>query len=203
MPFLLKRHCHEKRVSKKPIRGCLLLKYEPRTCLKLFRSTVLKLQFFKSTFYRSKNALPRSPGPWLNLIPGAGLILFIETRCAQAQGSSSAAGPPAVCGWITISSAVGFLVKRLQWKSTLICCPGPTHYIRLQPTVKFFQSKTLKKLARTALKFNHGPGPWVKAFLLRTNVDLKNRSFKTVDQKIFKYSSGSYLRRKPSPNRIF
>jgi hypothetical protein len=40
-------------------------------------------------------------------------------------------------------------------------------------------------LARTAYKFNCGQGQWVKAFLLRWNVDLKNRNFKTVDQKNF------------------
>jgi hypothetical protein len=46
-------------------------------------------------------------------------------------------------------------------------------------------------------------GQRVKAFLLRWNVDLKNRSFKTVDRKIFKQVSGSYLRSKAFPNMLF
>jgi hypothetical protein len=71
---------------------------EPLTCLKFFRSTVLKLLFFKSTFHRSKNALIYDPGPWLNLIPGAGLILLIERRLAHDQGLLSVAGPLAECG---------------------------------------------------------------------------------------------------------
>jgi hypothetical protein len=49
-------------------------------------------------FDRSKNALTRGARLRLNLIPGAGLILLIEIWCAQARGSSSAAGPLAVCG---------------------------------------------------------------------------------------------------------
>jgi hypothetical protein len=70
----------------------------PLTCLKIFRPTVLKLRFFKSTFHRSKNALTRCPGPRLNLIPGVGLIFLLETRCANAQVLSSAAGLLAICG---------------------------------------------------------------------------------------------------------
>jgi hypothetical protein len=66
-----------------------------------------------------------------------------------------------------------------------------------------FTVDTLKKLARTAYKFNRGPGQWVKAFLLRTTIDLTNRSFKIVYLKNLKYSSGSYLRPKASPNMLF
>jgi hypothetical protein len=64
---------------------------------------------------------------------------------------------------------------------TLICGLGSR--IRLRHAHSKIFSEYLKKLARTAYKFNCGLGPQVKAFLLRTNVDLKNRSFKTVDQK--------------------
>jgi hypothetical protein len=73
-------------------------------------------------------------------------------------------------------------------------CPGPTHRIKPRPAHSqiFFRVIILKKLDRTAYNFNRGLGPRVKAFLLRTNIDLKNRSFKTVDQKNFKYRSGSY-----------
>jgi hypothetical protein len=39
------------------------------------------------------------------------------------------------------------------------------------PTVQFFQSRYSKKLVRTAYEFSRGPGPWEKAFLLRSNVD--------------------------------
>jgi hypothetical protein len=52
-------------------------------------------------------------------------------------------------------------------------------------------------------KFSRGPGPRVKAFLPLWNVDLKNRSFKTVDQKNFKQVSGSYFRSKESIKRLF
>jgi hypothetical protein len=67
------------------------------------------------------------------------------------------------------------------------------------PQSNFLRVDTLKKLAWTAYEFNRGSGPRVESFVLRTNVDLKNRSFKTVDQKNLKYSSGSYLRPKASP----
>jgi hypothetical protein len=106
----------------------------------------------------------------------------------------------AVSPWeITVSSAAGSLLKRLQWKCTLVCGPGPTHRNRPRPAhSQIFQSRySLKKLARTAYKFNHGSGPRVKLFLLRINVDFKNRSFKTVDQTNFKHSSGSYGLRHP------
>jgi hypothetical protein len=51
-------------------------------------------------FHQSQNVLTRCPGPWLNLIPGAGLIFIflIETRCAHARVLSSAAGPLPICG---------------------------------------------------------------------------------------------------------
>jgi hypothetical protein len=143
------------------------LKYEPLTCLKNFLLTVLKLWFFKSIFHRIKNALTPYPWPQLNLIPGAGLIHLIDTRYTHARGSSSAAGPFVVCG------------------------TGPPHLIRVCPQSSFFRVDPLKKLARTAYKFNRGPEQRVKAILLWKNVDLKNRSFKTVDQKIFKQVSGS------------
>jgi hypothetical protein len=39
---------------------------------------------------------------------------------------------------------------------------------------------------------SRGLGPWVKAFLLLWNVDLKNQSFKMVVWKNFKQVSGSY-----------
>jgi hypothetical protein len=98
----------------------------------------------------------------------------------SAQVSSSVAGP-----WeITVSSAAGSLVKRPQWILTLICSPGPTHRIRPRPAHS--QMFTLKKLAQTAYKFNRGSELRVKAFLLRTNVELKNCSFKTVDQNVLK-----------------
>jgi hypothetical protein len=42
------------------------------------------------------------------------------------------------------------------------------------------------------IKFSRSQGQQVKALLLQWNVDLKNCSFKTVDQKIFKQVSGSY-----------
>jgi hypothetical protein len=96
----LKRHCHEK-VSQKALLGDVLdLKYEPLTCLKIFRSTVLKLRFLKSTFHQSINTLTHCARPQLNLIPGAGLMFFIDTGtwCAQARTLSSAAGPLVVCG---------------------------------------------------------------------------------------------------------
>jgi hypothetical protein len=49
---------------------------------------------------------------------------------------------------------------------------------RSLPTVKFFQSRHSKKqLAMTAYKFNRSQEQWLKAFLLRTNIDLKNRIF--------------------------
>jgi hypothetical protein len=48
-------------------------------------------------FHQSKKALTRCPGLQLNLMPGAGLILLIDTRCAHARGSSSAASPLVVC----------------------------------------------------------------------------------------------------------
>jgi hypothetical protein len=83
--LFLKGHCHKKVCQKSLLEDALDLKYELLTCLKIFRSTVLKLQFFKSTFYQSKNALTNSPGPWLNLIPGALLIIFIETRVKMPQ----------------------------------------------------------------------------------------------------------------------
>jgi hypothetical protein len=55
---------------------------------------------------------------------------------------------------------------------------------------EFFRIPTLKKLPRTAYEFSRGPGPRVKAFLLRSNVDLKIRGFKTVDRKNFKKVQG-------------
>jgi hypothetical protein len=69
------------------------------TCLKIFRSTVKKLWFFKSTFDRSKNALTLCPGPRLSLIPSLQLILLRATQCAHAQESSSVSGPLAICSW--------------------------------------------------------------------------------------------------------
>jgi hypothetical protein len=42
---------------------------------------------------------------------------------------------------------------------------------------------------RVTIKRMSGPGQLVIEFLLRWNVDLKNRSFKMVDQKIFKQSA--------------
>jgi hypothetical protein len=54
------------------------------------------------------------------------------------------------------------------------------------------------------IKFSRGLGQRVvKTFLLRWNVDLKNRSFKTVDRKILKQVSGSYLRSQAFPNKLF
>jgi hypothetical protein len=94
----LKGHCHKK-VSQKSLLGDALdLIYELLTCLKIFQSTILKLRFFKSMFHQSKNALTHCPRPQLNLIPSAGLILLIDTRCAHARGLSSEAGPLVVCG---------------------------------------------------------------------------------------------------------
>jgi hypothetical protein len=59
---------------------------------------------------------------------------------------------------------------------------------------------TIKIMSPTpGIKFSRGPGQRVKAFLLRWNVDLKKCSLKTVDWKIFKQVSGSYLRSKASP----
>jgi hypothetical protein len=43
----------------------------------------------------------------------------------------------------------------------------------------------------TAYEFNHGSGPRVEAFLLRSNVDLKNRRFKTDNRK--NYLTGQRL----------
>jgi hypothetical protein len=43
------------------------------------------------------------------------------------------------------------------------------------PQSNFFRVDTLKKLARTAYEFSRSPGPRVKAFLLRLNLDFKNR----------------------------
>jgi hypothetical protein len=63
---------------------------------------------------------------------------------------------------------------------------------------------SIKKMSpEPEIEFSRGRGQLVKAFLLQWNVDLKNRSFKTVDQKIFKQVSGSYLRSKASPNMLF
>jgi hypothetical protein len=108
----------------------------------------------------------------------------------------------AVGPWkITVSSGAGSLVKRPQW--TLAARALRIVLGRGLPIVKFFQSRYFKKLARTAFKFNRSPRPRVTAFLLQTNGDLKNRSFKLVDQKNFKYSSVSYLRPKASPNMLF
>jgi hypothetical protein len=56
-----------------------------------------------------------------------------------------------------------------------------------------FSDTYSKKLHRTAYEFIRGPRPRVKSFLLRLKVDLKNRSFKTVDWKNFKQVSVSYL----------
>jgi hypothetical protein len=62
----------------------------------------------------------------------------------------------------------------------------------------------MKKMSPSlGIKFSRCAGQRVKAFLLRLNVDLKNHSFKTIDWKNFKYSSGSYLRPKASPNVLF
>jgi hypothetical protein len=158
-------------------------------------------------FHQSKNALTCCAGPRLNLIPPAGLILLIKTRCAHTRVSSSVAGPLAICGQpmgdYSILRGASTLVKRPKWKRTLISGPGPKK--RGSPTVKFCQIRycTLKTLAWTVYKFNRGPGQQVKALLLQMNFDLKNRSFKTVDRKHFKYSSGKYLRPKASPNMLF
>jgi hypothetical protein len=59
----LKGQCREKSVSKSILGNALDLKYDPLTCLKTFRSSVLKLIFFKSMFIRRKkcfNPLPRT-----------------------------------------------------------------------------------------------------------------------------------------------
>jgi hypothetical protein len=62
----------------------------------------------------------------------------------------------------------------------------------------------IKKMSPAqGIKLSRGPGQRVKAFLFRWNVDLKNRSFETVDRKIFKQVSGSYLRFKASPTMFF
>jgi hypothetical protein len=53
------------------------------------------------------------------------------------------------------------------------------------------------------IKFSFGMGPRVKTFLLLSNIDFKNHSFKIVDKKNFKYSNGSYLKPKASPNMLF
>jgi hypothetical protein len=75
-------------VCQKRILGNTLdLKYEPLTCLKNYPIVRLKAMIFlKLKFDLSKNALAHDPGPQLNLIPGAGLFLLIETRCAHARG---------------------------------------------------------------------------------------------------------------------
>jgi hypothetical protein len=88
----------KKMYQKSTLGDALDLKYEPLLYLEFFQSTVLKLSFFKSMFNRSKNALTHCPIPQLNLIPCAGLIFLIETRCAHARVSSSAAGPLDICG---------------------------------------------------------------------------------------------------------
>jgi hypothetical protein len=95
----VKETVSQKSVSEKHIRGWLDLKYDPLTCLKFFRSSVLKLRFLKLMFDRSKNAFTSDPGPRLNLIPGVGLILLKEMWCAHTRGLLSAAGPLAACGW--------------------------------------------------------------------------------------------------------
>jgi hypothetical protein len=51
--------------------------------------------------------------------------------------------------------------------------------------------------------FSCSPGSRVKAFLLLSNVDLKNQSCKTVDLKNFEQVSSSYLRSKASPKIDF
>jgi hypothetical protein len=65
---------------------------------------------------------------------------------------------------------------------------GP--YAAASPQSNFFRVDTLKKLARTANKFNRNPGPWVRAFLLQKNVDLKMIALKRLIVKNVKYSSG-------------
>jgi hypothetical protein len=63
---------------------------------------------------------------------------------------------------------------------------------------------TIKRMSLApGIKFSCGPGPLVKAFLLRSNVDLKICSFKTVDRKIFKKVSGSNFRPKASPKMLY
>jgi hypothetical protein len=73
----------KKRVEKAYYGDALDLKYESLTRSKMFWSSVLKLRFLKWLFDRSKNALTCGPVPQVNSIPGVGIILFIETRCAH------------------------------------------------------------------------------------------------------------------------
>jgi hypothetical protein len=67
----------QKRCQKSILRDALDHNYELlRPVKKFFDCPVLKLQLVKLTFYRSKNALTHGPRPRLNLISGAGFILF-------------------------------------------------------------------------------------------------------------------------------
>jgi hypothetical protein len=94
-------------------------------------------------FFRSKNALTRGPGLRLNLTPGVGLILMIEKRCAHAQGSSSTAGPLAICcrpmGDYKILCS--WLLSEKTAVATALCIVLGCGL----PTVKFFQSRHTKK----------------------------------------------------------
>jgi hypothetical protein len=152
--------------------------------------------------------LTRCPGPQLDLIPSAGLILLIETQCTHAQVLSSVASPLAL--WGQPMGDYSILCGRLLSEKTAVetyfnMRPGPyaLYLAAAGPQSNLFREDTVKKLAWTTYKFNRGLGQQVKAVLLRTNIVYKNRSFKTVDHKNFKYSSCLYLRHKASPNMLF
>jgi hypothetical protein len=100
--------------------------------LKFFRLTVLKLRFFKSTFVRSKNALTRGSGRWLNLYAVRASFFRVPTLKKFDCGH-----------WADLG---------------LIRCGGPRPHIN----VRFHCSLFIKELAAEDISISNGPTAYSK-----------------------------------------